>query len=247
MTKTTKQKPALIFIHGFRGSPLGLTWLLEHFSDYQVFAPNIPPFGDCTPLERYDVEHYVNFIIQFIKKNHLEKPILIGHSMGSIIVAAIAAQYPNLINSRIFLLSPISKRPAIFFRLLQPLVIFLPNHILSYASTKFLYVQHPTKHTKQFFKQILDLTHRCAAKYTSRQDVLAATIFSTRHSISDFNFHPQQKIILISGQTDRLIPRKNTDALAHSIHAASYYIPHSGHLINYEAPAKLAKLIKKHL
>lgn len=248
MAKTTsQQKPALIFVHGFRGSPLGLTWLLEHFSDYQIFTPDIPPFGDCQPLEHYDIEHYTDFVIQFIKKNHLKKPVLIGHSMGSIIVAAVAAKHPDLIDSRIFLLSPISKRPAAFFRLLQPLVTFLPNHILSYVSTKFLYVRHPVNHSKQFFKEVLDLTHRCAAKYTTRQDVFAATIFSTRHAISDFEFSPEQKIILISGQADRLIPRRDTDALARKIHAKNHYIPHSGHLINYETPVELAKLIKKYL
>lgn len=240
-------KPDLIFIHGFRGSPLGLEELTKHFSEARVFTPAIPPFGNSKALSRYDKKTYADFIASFIRDNNLKHPILVGHSMGSLVAAATAEKYPDLIDRRLFFLAPISKRPALIFTLLEPLLVFIPNHIISILSTKFLYVKSPRRDNKQFFRTILDLTHRCAANYTSRSDVLKAAIFSSSHSLDEFNFHKTQKIILISGAKDRLIAKSATNQLAKKLHADNHFIPESGHLINYETPGKIAAIINHYL
>lgn len=239
LSKIEREKPALVFIHGFRGAPLGLQEVADFFPDYQVFLPEIPPFGNSRALKSYDATSYADFIIRFINKHHLKQPILIGHSMGSTITAAVAAEYPEKIHQKIILAAPISQKPARIFSLIQPAIMIFPNRLISYVSTRFLFVPK----NRALFKHALKLTVLCGAKSTDRRSVNRAATFSTTHAINDFNF--TKNTLIISGTTDRLIPREKTQALAQKLQAQSVFIKNSGHLINYEAPATVAQAIRK--
>ncbi len=236
-----KTKPALIFIHGFRGSPLGLEALTKHFSDYQIFTPDIPPFGHSKPLTSYTPQTYADFIANFIKQHRLAQPILIGHSMGSTIAAATADKYPELLNSKIIFLSPISNKPPRLFASLEPLVTALPNRLVGFISTLYLFIPH----NRQLFRQTLQTTYQCSKHYTNKADVRRATNFASHYSIADFHFSKQA--LFITGAKDRLISQKATVQLAKKLQATTKFIPQTGHLINYEDPHKIAELIKPFL
>ena len=221
----------LIFIHGFRGNHLGLEQLASFFSQdaYNIYIPDLPPAGGSS-LTRYDKDSYADFLASYIKTNQIEKPILIGHSLGSIIAAATAEKFPDLISKKIVFMSPISEKPAKFFAMLTPLTAVLPNRLIGFITTKYLFVPHD----KNLFRHTLKTTYLCG--------VFSAAKFSVSHSISDFNLKKQA--LFLSGETDRLIPRKKTEAAVKKYRATSKYIQNAGHLINYESPATAAKIIK---
>lgn len=236
-------KKNIIFVHGFRGSSLGLEKLASFFDkkNYDVYVPDIPPAGDES-LPEYSPRLYARFLAHYIRDNSIEEPILVGHSMGSIIVAAMAERYPELINKKIIFLSPISCHPAKFFKLISPLSVLLPNKLISYITTRYLFVPK----NKRLFKETLLLTYHCGANYCRRFDVYKAAKFSTNYAISDFSFDDKVPCI-IAGEKDRLIPQKKTNILAENLNIKANYIENAGHLINYEAPEKIAKLIKRFL
>lgn len=241
MNTTAKQKgtkPPLIFIHGLRGSSLGLAEIASHFPDYKVFSPDLPPFGKSRPLNSYTADTYAKFIADFITAHQLDRPILIGHSMGSIITAATATKYPHLINQKLIFLSPISTKPSKFFATLQPLSVILPSHLVDYISTRFLFIPRD----KKLFKDALQLTHQCAKTYLPRRHIYKSVNFSAKNCISDFAF--KNESILIAGEHDRLIPQHKTSSLAKKRGFKTIFIPDSGHLINYEVPAEVATAIR---
>ncbi|TWO99507.1 alpha/beta fold hydrolase, partial [TM7 phylum sp. oral taxon 351] len=97
---TKKEKPALLFVHGFRGNHFGLEEVITKFKDlgYPVYAPDIPPAFNTQSeklptLKNFTTEGYATWIADYILDNNLDRPILIGHSMGSIIAAATAEKY----------------------------------------------------------------------------------------------------------------------------------------------------------
>ncbi|MBR3264204.1 alpha/beta hydrolase [Candidatus Saccharibacteria bacterium] len=235
-------KKSIIFIHGFRGSALGLEKVANCFDkkDYDVYVPDIPPAGDES-LPEYSPRLYARFLARYIKDNDIKKPIIVGHSMGSIIAAIMAERYPDLINEKIIFMSPISTHTSKFFRMLTPLSVLLSNKTISYITTKFLFIPK----NKQLFKETVLLVKHCGANYVSRFDVFKAAKFSTEYAISDFTF--DKKALLISGAHDRLMPRKKTDILASDLNAESVYLDGAGHLINYEVPEEVAKKIKHFL
>lgn len=235
----SSKKPALIFIHGFRGSHLGLEKVASYFPDYDVYLPDLPPFGEAGPMESYSDEDYAKYVVNYIRAKKLKQPILIGHSMGSIVSSIVAEKYPEAINQKLVLMSPISARTSKFFGNLQPLVLVIPNRLISWITTKFLFIPK----NRKLFKETLVITNKCGAKNAGRKAVKKAAQFSASNCIADYKF--DKKTLFISGSNDRLMPRKNTDKLSAEINAASVYIPDSGHLINYEHPEEVAKAIRE--
>lgn len=238
--KTAKKD--LILIHGFRGGPLGLKEIKDLLSkDFNVYSPSIPPFGDSKPLVQYTPETYALFIANFIKDNNLEKPFLVGHSMGSIITAATAEKYPELIADKIVLLAPIATRTSRFFSAISPLIGVLPSRMIDYVSTNFLIVPRE----RNFYRSVLKTVNLCSANYVSRRDVYRATSFSTNYSISDFDF--KQKALLVAGAKDRLMPKRKTINLAKKRYFELKIIPKTGHLLNFENPTEVEKAISDFL
>lgn len=233
-------KPSIVLVHGFRGSPLGLETIAQDLRQdgHQVYLPAIPPFAGAGELESYDPKAYADYLAQYIREHKLERPILVGHSMGSIVVAATAKLHPELVNAKLVLLSPISVKTAKPFALISPLAAAVPRQIVDYVTTKFLFVPKD----KQLFQDTLALTHECSSDQAPTRTAIAATTkFSTHYSIQDFP--PVQDTLIVAGAKDRLIPQKQTRELAQQIQATLKLIPDSGHLHNYEKPHETAELI----
>lgn len=236
-------KPPLVFVHGFRGAPIGLQTIADQLNDYgyQTYLPAIPPFANTKPLECYDIKHYVEYLRSYLTENHITKPILIGHSMGSIICAAAGEHCAELLDDKLILLSPISAHTSPVLSAISSLSAILPRKTVDYATTRFLFV--PKNH--QLFRQTMTITHACSVDSTAtHHDEIAAARFSTHHAVGDF--HPPQHTLLLAGAHDKLVPRIATEQLSAQLkHAQTYFIPNSGHLHNYEAPLETASAIRQ--
>ena len=240
------KKPALLFIHGFRGNHLGLQETAKYFEQagYKTYAPDIPPSMDAQddnqePINKFTAEDYATWVANYIVNKKIDHPILIGHSMGSIIVAATAEKFPNLIADKVVFLSPIAVKPPRAITNLSPLTAVVPNKIIGYATTKYLIVPKD----KKKLRETLDITYECSKKFTKRTDVARAAKFSSTYAISDFNF--TQKSIFIAGEKDKLNSVKAVQDTAKKFNADAVFIKNAGHLVNYEEPIKLAKAIEK--
>ena len=235
-----RKKSSIVLLHGLRGAPLGLEVIAKDLREagYEVYLPAIPPFAGAGDLTEYSPKTYSDYLAQYLRKHHLQRPILIGHSMGSVIATIFATTHPEMLSNELILLSPISTKPNKFFALISPLAALLPRTMVDYVTTRYLFVPRD----KDLFHSALELTHRCSQDHApSSKAIAAATQFSTKYTISDFN--PQQHILLIAGANDRLIPAKKTRKLAERLQAQLELIPDSGHLHNYEKPHETAKLI----
>lgn len=98
VSKTGKGKQAIIFIPGFASS--GDVWnetktVFE--KDFTCYTLTMAGFAGVKPQPNPTFENWKNEIANYIITNKIEKPILIGHSMGGGLALAIAADYPELI------------------------------------------------------------------------------------------------------------------------------------------------------
>lgn len=237
------KKPSIILLHGFRGSPLGLKEVARILREagYEVFVPPIPPFSGAT-LPEYTPEAYVSYLHGFIDSHEIKKPILAGHSMGSIIAAAVAHTEPDLIHKKLILLSPISARTTRLVAPLVPLSAGVPRLLTDYVTTRFLFVPHDHK----LFKDALKITNQCSGDQAPRaREVYASAKFSAQYSVADFPF--EKDTLFLAGESDRIVNKTNTEALAQKIGADLKFIPGSGHLHNYEKPIETATEILRFL
>ncbi|KAF2517425.1 alpha/beta hydrolase [Flavobacterium zhairuonense] len=96
--KTGKGKQSIIFIPGFASS--GEVWnetKTAFEKDYTCYTLTMAGFAGVKPEQNPSFENWKNEVANYIKANKIEKPILIGHSMGGGLALAIAADYPELI------------------------------------------------------------------------------------------------------------------------------------------------------
>ncbi len=242
------KKPVLLFIHGFRGNHLGVEAVASYFKEkgYECYTPDVPPAYNTQKeklpeLTEHTADGYAKWVADYILEKKLDRPILIGHSMGSIICAATAEKYPELINDKIFFLSPICVTPPKFICNLAPLSVILPTNLLSYITTKYLIVPKD----KETFKEVIKVTKKCAERFTSKMDSGRAAKFSISYAISDFNF--EKDAYFIAGESDKLNSQEQIKKVAKKFGRKPVFLKNSGHLINYECPDVLAKEIEKNL
>lgn len=91
----------LIFIHGGRSDALRFEAIIRYLAGhFQVYAPDLPGFGKSPPLPgRQTLTAYAQVIREYLKYLNLKDFLLVGGSMGGIIV--IEALKPNDLPVRI--------------------------------------------------------------------------------------------------------------------------------------------------
>lgn len=96
--KTGKGKQSILFIPGFASS--GEVWNETRAAfekDFTCFTLTMAGFAGVKPQPNPSFDNWKKGIAEYIKDNKIDKPILVGHSMGGGLALAIAADYPDLI------------------------------------------------------------------------------------------------------------------------------------------------------
>ncbi|HMI61028.1 MAG TPA: alpha/beta hydrolase [Puia sp.] len=91
-------KRAIVFIPGFACS--GDVWeetVKEYKNDYTCYILTMPGFAGVKPDVDPDLKKWVAQIAGFIKEHQLEKPIIVGHSLGGGMALLLASRYPDLV------------------------------------------------------------------------------------------------------------------------------------------------------
>ena len=89
--------PNLILLHGLGGSSEVWGFNIGPLAEkYHVFVPDQIGFGKSDkPFVNYRIRTYVDFLDQFCKQLKIERPTLVGNSMGGWVAAIYAATYPQ--------------------------------------------------------------------------------------------------------------------------------------------------------
>ena len=93
-----KGDQSIIFIPGFASS--GAVWdetKSNYEKDFTCYTLTMAGFAGIKPQPNATFTNWENSIANYIKENRIEKPIIIGHSMGGGLALAIASDYPELI------------------------------------------------------------------------------------------------------------------------------------------------------
>lgn len=261
------QKPPLVLLHGLFGSPLGLAEIAQDLRDagYRVFVPAIPPFAGSEtawdeqlkatqlPID----QRYADYLRTYLQLNQIKNPVLIGHSMGTLVATSFVRHYPELSNQKLILLSPISRSPNFFIAKVSGLAAYLPPKLIDWVTTRFLIIARGRKN----FRKIIAQVHACSLDHRpSRKYIKEATKFSTIYNITKnlLNINSTDRkfqVLLLAGKQDRLVPWATTQQAAKQLNqfpgqtfaCECISLPETGHLHNYEKPHETAREIIKFL
>ncbi|MFP3834008.1 alpha/beta fold hydrolase [Chryseobacterium sp. SIMBA_028] len=96
--KTGKGKQSLLFIPGFASS--GEVWnetTAKFEKDFTCYTFTMAGFAGVKPEADPTFKDWEKGIAAYIKDHKIQKPVIIGHSMGGGLALAIAADYPELV------------------------------------------------------------------------------------------------------------------------------------------------------
>ena len=89
--------PALVFLHGIGGAARAWRDQLDGFATrYRTVAWDMPGYGASQPLETTSIANLANALKDFLQAVNVEKPTLVGHSIGGMIVQQLLKTDPKL-------------------------------------------------------------------------------------------------------------------------------------------------------
>jgi pimeloyl-ACP methyl ester carboxylesterase len=98
--------PTLVYLHTAQGEGEGLELLDRLSGDFDVVAPMFPGYGESDGLDQIDdMEDATFHVLDVFERLDLDRPTLVGASLGGWMAAEVATRYPDRI-SRLVLVNP---------------------------------------------------------------------------------------------------------------------------------------------
>jgi pimeloyl-ACP methyl ester carboxylesterase len=248
------KKPPIILIHGLRGDHHGLLAIAKGLEKhgYEVLAPDLPGSGDRADITNKSLDTYADWLHDYVKKC-AKKPYVIGHSMGSIIVSHYLEKYPDDTQKKVVLLSPIFRTKAgqkssnflyglasgaLHILPKRPRYKFMKSKAVSFCISHFLTAD------KSQQKAIDQLHYKYSGRFASADSLLVDMKISMKNQTKT---PANKQVLYVIGEKDRLTKAVYAESIAAEQHADFVKIEGTGHLLNYERPTDVAKIIAEYL
>ena len=89
--------PALVFLHGIGGAARAWRGQLGAFEDrYRAIAWDMPGYGGSAPLPNVSIAALAGALKDFLQQVGAAKPVIVGHSIGGMIVQQLLANDPEI-------------------------------------------------------------------------------------------------------------------------------------------------------
>jgi 3-oxoadipate enol-lactonase len=89
-------KTPLVFLHGIGGAARAWRGQLKHFGDrYRAIAWDMPGYGGSAPLKTVSIATLAEALQDFLREIGARKPLLVGHSIGGMIVQQWLTTHPH--------------------------------------------------------------------------------------------------------------------------------------------------------
>jgi 3-oxoadipate enol-lactonase len=241
-------KPALVFLHGIGGAARAWRGQVEAFGDrYHAIAWDMPGYGGSTPLGTVSIATLADALGDFLRQVGAIKPILVGHSIGGMIVQEWLAKNPNTARA----VALVQTSPAFGKADGDRQKEFIGARLGPLDRGETMASLAPTL-VKELIGDDPDaagvaLARDCMASVpeaTYRSAMLALLGFDQRKALKDIKV----PTLVLSGTKDKNAPAPMMAKMATYIPSATYVeIEGVGHLVNLERPQTFNAALDKFL
>ena len=250
----------IILFHGYRGTHEGVEAIVGALPDFDVIVPDMPGYGLSEPLQKkHSVDNYLEWIDAWLPTLALtEKPILVGHSFGTLMVAGQGARSQGSARARV-LINAVSE-PAmqgtkrvllrltwIFYRFANLLPAGTAKKVLNYKVFIRLMSDVTTKSKDKAFRHwiyVQHLTH--FGTFANKRVVVEGFDASISRTIVDYSAAITEPTLILAGSDDEVTSVAGQEKAVKTFKDARLeVIGNVGHLTHYEKPAIVAESIRR--
>jgi 3-oxoadipate enol-lactonase len=230
--------PPLVFLHGIGGAARAWHGQLDFFKHrYRTIAWDMPGYGGSAPLPTVSIAALADALQDFLQQVRAMKPILVGHSIGGMIVQQLLAKHPRIASAIVLAqTSPAFGKPdgdwqkTFIEARLGPLDRGETLAALAPSLVKELAGDDPDIGGMELARDCM----ACVPEAAYRATMLAMLGFDQRNALKDIVV----PTLLLSGSKDKNAPAPMMAKMATYVPSARYIeLEGVGHLANLERPA----------
>ena len=98
-------EPPLLLVHGFTDTSRSFSLLAPHLSGPRLIMPDLRGHGGSQAGEGYGTADFADDIAGLIQRLRLDRPIVVGHSLGGMVSMMLAARHPELVGGLVIVAS----------------------------------------------------------------------------------------------------------------------------------------------
>jgi 3-oxoadipate enol-lactonase len=231
------EQTPLVFLHGIGGAARAWRGQLEVFGDrYRALAWDMPGYGGSTPLAAVSIATLADALQEFLVEAGATRPVLIGHSIGGMIVQQWLVKHPRAATAVVLAqTSPAFGKAdgdwqkSFIEARLGPLDRGETMATLAPVLVSELAGDDPDAGGMQVARDCM----ASVSEKSYRASMLALLGFDLRKALGDIKV----PTLVLSGSKDRNAPAPMMAKMATYIPSATYVeLEGAGHLVNLERP-----------
>lgn len=253
----------MVALHGLRGTHHGLLPIVSRLAgvadgSLQVLVPDLPGFGRSAPLAggAHDVDGYATWARHLLAQ-HGPGAVLLGHSFGSVVAAAVAATPSMPALAGLVLVNPVAAPPldgrrrvatgitTAYHRLAGALPERAGTALLrSRVATRVASAAMVTTDDRELRAWIHTEHGRYFNRFADRRALLECYGAAVSHDVTEHAAGVAVPTLLVAGVLDEVAPIASQRALVGRFADATLVeVAGTGHLAHYEAPAAVAAAV----
>ncbi|HLC35054.1 MAG TPA: alpha/beta hydrolase [Anaerolineales bacterium] len=230
--------PPLVLIHGAGGSHLHWPRELRRLSTTDVYALDLPGHGKSEGVGRQSIPAYAERLLEWMKDAWVQRPVLVGHSMGGAIALQAALDARSALSGLVLIGSGARLRVA---------EALLQSTLSEETMAQAVQVIVDWSYSAGAARSLRELSARGLREMRAtvlHNDFVACDGFDVMARLGELLL----PVLIVCGSEDRLTPEKYSRYLAgHLPDARLVILPGAGHMAMLEQPQASADAVRAFL
>lgn len=230
--------PPLVLIHGAGGSHLHWAPTTRRLSGRSVYAIDLPGHGQSSGGAIATIEGYVEALASWLRQRDLQRPVLVGHSMGGAIALSAALKMPEGLGGLV-LVGTSDHLPV------NPTLLRMLEKDETYRDAVDLIVRWSFSPTAE--PRLVELSRKRMLEVPRdvvHADFRACERFDVQGRLGEIRL----PTLVTCGAEDKMTPERNVRRLTQGIPDSRFeLIQGAGHMVMLERPAALDETIQDFL
>jgi pimeloyl-ACP methyl ester carboxylesterase len=249
-----KGKP-IVMIHGWTNNWIGMVPLANFLKDkYRVIIIDLPGYGDSDRLKKYNCSIEARYVKSFVDRLKLKEMSLLGHSMGTFVVAKFVKKYPRRAD-RIIMIGAVLRKEG------RQLLAMLMQHFFELVSKKgfletvvkktvdiktYSYLTAKYINMYKFDKKIIDVYGLIGKKKMDKKAYSQMGAEIAKTDVAKLVKGNRKPMLFVYGKHDKICNlRQAREILAGKGKYKFAEIEEAGHIVPVEKPAEVARVVEK--